>query len=1009
MDAVLGVVIDPSGAQSGGKVVKRTLDDIRGSASEASKAVSGGLNNSLKSAIGYIKGMAAAYVSLRAARSIMDQVIAATIEQEAVERQLGAALKSTGHAAGVSASQIKSMASEMQGLTNYGDEAVIAMNNILLTFKEIKGKEFKAANMAVLDMATALGMDLQGAAIMVGKALNAPVTGITAMQRAGIQFTESQKNVIKSLVETGQVAKAQQMILAELSSQFGGSAIAARDTLGGALQSLKNTWGDLFEMGDLESFGKLRGAIEELNTALRSDAIARFKTSIGDLIASSLTRLMNILEFVAKNVNVLILAMKTLIRIAIMRWITSAVVALGTFKEGVTTATVALKGLSFALSPMGAIGLAASAGMFLALALDMKETERQAKVTADAIKEVNDAFGNADASVLRSELAKVEDSLRGMRLEAQAAKDDIASVITSNPSLGMLYGMDPSLDQAIKDMSVPKGLSRDIEKQEAKRKALADKLAGIGKVKPTAYGAGGKEGKAGGGGGKSAGGGGKSAAESQVDAIRTQIKYLNADGTAFLPVLDQWKAKLKPLSDDWQKIVDLQNEIKADVFNKRIERMRDMMEFDNKSGAEFVGRLDEMQKGFAKLSPEWKQIESFKKSIADETWSKTMQGFDDQMKEAGTDLVKLLADVTKMRDETQKIGADGLITQQFKDIDEKVKSITETLSSRASWDFAQGFITADQYAGLLRDKMSGLSQDSEEYRKVFADLQSVTATNANKMIDSLTKQFESGKLGSAGYEEALVGIMERFQEFPLVVQTAMDSLQRFREAEELTIVSTGQQLSTALRDVTKDFHELQGKAILGVVDGFLNAAVAGGDFGESLKKLGQDIVFTVLKMIVMQQIMKMFGVAGGGSTGGASIANAYNPMSSGFSLNATGGAFDNGMKLTKYAKGGVPSMPTFFPMNKGVGVMNEGLKQEAIMPLQRLPNGDLGVQAMGGDSGNRAPIITVNVQNNTGQQVGAEQTNVNYNNKTNEVVIGIVVDNISRGGAIAKSVRGLGR
>ena len=79
MDAVLGVVIDPSGAQSGAKVVKRTLDDIRGSASEASKAVSGGLNNSLKSAIGYIKGMAAAYVSLRAAMSILVKVIAANI------------------------------------------------------------------------------------------------------------------------------------------------------------------------------------------------------------------------------------------------------------------------------------------------------------------------------------------------------------------------------------------------------------------------------------------------------------------------------------------------------------------------------------------------------------------------------------------------------------------------------------------------------------------------------------------------------------------------------------------------------------------------------------------------------------------------------------------------------------------------------------------------------------------------------------------------------------------
>lgn len=85
------------------------------------------------------------------------------------------------------------------------------------------------------------------------------------------------------------------------------------------------------------------------------------------------------------------------------------------------------------------------------------------------------------------------------------------------------------------------------------------------------------------GGGDTTGKKGKSAAEKLVGSIRDQIEYLNADGAAFLPVLDEWKAKLKPLSDDWKTIVDLQKEISGDVTAKAEEAFKKQAEQDKQA------------------------------------------------------------------------------------------------------------------------------------------------------------------------------------------------------------------------------------------------------------------------------------------------------------------------------------------------------------------------------------------------------------------------------------------
>ena len=176
----------------------------------------------------------------------LKESVAAAIEQNRVEAQLNATLKSTGSAAGLTSKELLKMASGLQSMTNYGDEAIIGAENILLTFTKIGRDVFPKALKSVLNMSTALGTDLKSSSTMIGKALNDPIQGISALTRSGVQFSEEQQKVIKTMAETGRVAEAQSMILKELEVQFGGSAEAAVKADGGMTQ-LKNTIGDLKE------------------------------------------------------------------------------------------------------------------------------------------------------------------------------------------------------------------------------------------------------------------------------------------------------------------------------------------------------------------------------------------------------------------------------------------------------------------------------------------------------------------------------------------------------------------------------------------------------------------------------------------------------------------------------------------------------------------------------------------------------------------------------------------
>lgn len=172
--------------------------------------------------------------------------IGAVKESIAVNAQLDAVLKSTGGAAGVVASAVRDQASALEKASLFEDEAILKGQNLLLTFTNIGKDVFPRATQSMVDMGQAMGTDASGAAIQLGKALNDPVKGITALTRVGVSFTDEQKEQIKTMQEAGNIAGAQAIILAELEKEFGGSAKAASDAAG-ASEVYKDRMNDLKE------------------------------------------------------------------------------------------------------------------------------------------------------------------------------------------------------------------------------------------------------------------------------------------------------------------------------------------------------------------------------------------------------------------------------------------------------------------------------------------------------------------------------------------------------------------------------------------------------------------------------------------------------------------------------------------------------------------------------------------------------------------------------------------
>lgn len=228
------------------EVVQYVLD-LKSNQFDSALTSSTAKTHTLDSAMKGLASTAALAFSAFAAYDFISGSIDAFNESDQALAQLNATLKSTQGQLGLTTDELQGQAKAMQQLTVFDDDAVISMQSVLATFTQIRGEVFTNAVPAILDLSTKMGQDLKSSAVQVGKALNDPIAGISALSRVGVSFTESQKTVIKTLVETGRVAEAQKMILAELNTEFGGSAQAAAQAGTGPWKQLQNQFSDVRE------------------------------------------------------------------------------------------------------------------------------------------------------------------------------------------------------------------------------------------------------------------------------------------------------------------------------------------------------------------------------------------------------------------------------------------------------------------------------------------------------------------------------------------------------------------------------------------------------------------------------------------------------------------------------------------------------------------------------------------------------------------------------------------
>lgn len=176
-----------------------------------------------------------------------------------------AVLQATGNAVGRTKKELNDLATAVEKSSLFdGADAQDAIAT-LLTFRTVARSTFDEAIVLSADLAEVFGGSLAQNATRLGKALEDPIQGISALRRVGVSFTASEKEKVKALVDSGNAAEAQRLILEKLELQVGGAAAAAGKGTTGAFKSLTD---------QIKAFNEALGEAINLSGAFRAAAKA---------------------------------------------------------------------------------------------------------------------------------------------------------------------------------------------------------------------------------------------------------------------------------------------------------------------------------------------------------------------------------------------------------------------------------------------------------------------------------------------------------------------------------------------------------------------------------------------------------------------------------------------------------------------------------------------------------------------------------------------------------------
>jgi len=343
---------------------------------------------------------------------------------------------------------------------------------------------------------------------------------------------------------------------------------------------------------------------------------------------------------------------------------------------------------------------------------------------------------------------------------------------------------------------------------------------------------------------------------------------------------------------------------------------------------------------------------------------------------------------------------------------------------------------ADARANYIREANQAVHDQINEYyseqrmkivRELRDEEQRMSAELSRSNIDNLEyekelalrnlAELEQKRIHSAAYTgEEIAAIQARFQEMrenielnfsieinQTTLDEARDAVKNWQEELSNSLLTVlldlenfNDRAAVILSDLASQFLELSISAGLSGFEEFGRALGRGEDaataFSQAMSNMAEQILRqlpTLFLQAGLQLIANGQWALGLGFIAAAGSSAIISGYIDGMSRHAKGNAFEYGQVANAYAAGGtftnqIVSTPTFFRYGNELGEMGEA-GPEAIVPLARMPNGDLGIQATG--SGSRASVNVI-IHNYSGEEVSQEETENADGSKDIEIRIG---------------------
>lgn len=858
---------------STGKSLNKLASDTDRAMDRASARIEKFTNGTLGRLYSGLKRVVAVYLSWHGLKAVATSFLDATTAMEDYRVQLRSVSNSMEEA-DATFQRIKDWAAVNPVNT---DEAVGAFT-ILKTAAVQNSEE---AMKAIGDVSTAMHRDMRDVAQAVVS------TRAESLRRLGIQINRTGKQATitsngVTMTVKKDIGSIRAAILTLMSETFGGAMDKARSSWTGSMKTMQGLWtkfktdvmGEGQESGPFATLKEqIKGIVDEW---IKFTQTKDYRQLISDIQGGLVTAIKMAVEAV-KSLGTVIRTAKehsselkgifwAIVGIKFTGWVAGIVESIGTIGTAIETLGTKLMAFEAAHPWLFGIsvGIMASAGAYKLIKgkmarLDDENMMREA--LGDRAPKRPTSRSGKEWTQYRNELKSLYEQYIVNPLDASDAREDerLNNLLNRNKGLGKSTGF---------------GTIGDPD-------ASADKKKG------------------------------KSATELLVENINDQMKYLHASGEAFLPIIDKWLAKFKPLTQEWKLLKDLQLSIIADA-----EKM------DPFSAENTLARLKETKDRMAALTEESKR--------------KRQEEYDSYAWQYDMGLISETENIDKARENFERLRNE----------------------------FIAGGQAIENYL-----------QWTPELQKAFSDLQNAASNSLAASLEEAKRQYDNNIISVGQYKEVLNGLIAQYAEFPAVVKMLKEQL----KAIDSTTLSFGDSLRAMLTNATKAFDDLGVAVTEGIVDGFAKAIAYGENLGDTLKKLGQDIIYTVSKMLIMQQVSNLFSRLFGG--GSSTVYSAGNPwieaIRGGGEGFAKGDVFEKAPGLQEYVNS-VVSAPTIFPFAKGVGLMGEA-GSEAIMPLARNSNGELGVKVAESTSGGAsqsvvfAPNINVEVHNEGGGEMSDKQ------------------------------------